>query len=537
MRLDTKKILIIFGITILIFLTLFGCTQIQNSPTTEDEQSGEVETVASESGNTQCKHILNNGNPQQKLNFVFISDGFSTEIEFLNRVEQFINLKNSDGKLSFLNFYPFSEFKNFYNIYTFYEPSIHWDCDAQVNMDVYHDLCADRLKVLDKVAEYCDWGLESDYLIILSNKNHRGWADSFGSAELEKVKHLNIPVLAVDSLEDMKKMFLHELLHSLGQLSDEYDDPGKEQYKPIAGIGAKNIDIEGCPKWCSGKMNTSSFAYFIYQEYLMCIDGLDIWDQADDKQFLNCATKTVEPLEMNNCLLGKQITDENIVACFRSTYHSDPDETVFSNCYIEGSRWVCNQGYAQNVDFGINCLSGNGCYWGAGGTNGFRSLSNSYMRDHQSGTVLLGHYNENTVLSNINQIIQERQIRISQLKLSILELSDSSFPTWWIKEVRHDPLQIPFKVTFKTLNQDNQAVIINNNFRNYVTSSSDGIINKNPENGNLELYFTYQLNEKIGQTKINREDFKDITFNIKYNNLEVTETYRFYPYDLTFQQI
>lgn len=527
MELNLKKILIILGIIILLALVLFGYTKITKEQSTEDGQRAETEQ------NKQCKQILSNGNPKQKLNFVFISDGFNTEAEFLNRVEEFISLKNSSDNLSFLNYHPFSQFKSFYNIYTFYEPSIDWGCDSGVNMNP-NDLCASRLTVLDKVAEYCNWGLESDYLIILSNKNYRSWADSFAPEQLEKVKHLGISTLSGEIL-DIKKMFLHELGHSLGELSDEYVDTIKDQYKPIAGIGAKNIDPEGCPSWCSGTLNTQNIFYETYTNYLECTAKLDKNNPGDDSDFMACFNAPFYPTTMNNCLsLAGTINDNTIIQCYRELYNSNVPQYVWDSCYNENGRFLCKN--QINVDLGINCLQGTGCYWPAGGMNGFRSLSNSLMRNHLESQNL-GPYNENVVMDNINRKIQERQLPINQIKFNILELSNSSFPLWWINANLGDPLQIPFKVIFKTLNQNDRTIIISNNFRNYLTSSSDGIINKNLETGNLELYFTYRLNPKISKTKINPGDFKDITFNIKYDNIEINKTYRFYVYDLTFQEI
>jgi len=186
---------------------------------------------------------------------------------------------------------------------------------------------------------------------------------------------------------------------------------------------------------------------------------------------------------------------------------------------------------------GINCLQGTGCYWPAGGMNGFRSLSNSLMRNHLKSQNL-GPYNEQVVIENINRKIQERQLPINQIELNILEFSNFSFPSWWANfnlEGRY--LRKPFKVIFKVVNQDNDTVIISNNYRNYVTASSVGLIFKNLETKNLELYFTYDLDEKNGQTQINPGNYQDITFIVKYDGVGVNKTYRFYLYNLTFEEI
>jgi len=482
----------------------------------------------------RCNRILFNGNPKQKLNFVFISDGFNTKIEFLNRVEEFISLNNLSDNLSFLNYYPLSQFKDFYNIYTFYDPSIDWGCDSGVSINS-NALCANKLTILDKVAEYCNWGLESDYLIILSNKNYRSWADSFGSEDLEKVKHLGISVLSGEIL-DVKKMFLHELGHSLGELSDEYVEIKKDQYKPIAGIGAKNIDPEGCPSWCSGTLNVNNMFFESYEDYVDCTVNLNINNPEDDSEFLACFNAPFYPTAMNNCLNQVRIVNDiTITQCYESLYNSSVPQQVWDMCSNENGRFLCQN--QPNIDLGINCLQGTGCYWPAGGMNGFRSLSNSLMRNHLKSQNL-GPYNEQVVIENINRKIQERQLPINQIELNILEFSNFSFPSWWANlnlEGRY--LRKPFKVIFKVVNQDNDTVIISNNYRNYVTASSVGLIFKNLETKNLELYFTYDLDEKNGQTQINPGNYQDITFIVKYDGVGVNKTYRFYLYNLTFEEI
>ncbi|MBU1203993.1 MAG: M64 family metallopeptidase [Nanoarchaeota archaeon] len=485
-------------------------------------------------GSEMCQGLIYKGEPSKKLNFVFISDGFVKKEDFLRKVEEFVSLNNPEDKLSFLNYYPYSEFRDYFNIFPFYNPEIDWGCDSVVNYIPFsHPLCADGPKVLDKLAEFCDWGLEADYLIFLSNKEYRSHATAVSPEELEKVKILAISTLSGDFVI-RKKVFLHELGHALGELSDEYVDIEKGQYKPEAMIGARNIDPEGCPSWCSGSLDKSNMFYESYANYVDCTVNLNVDDPDDNPDFMACFNARFYPTAMNNCLnQAGTINNLTITQCYETLYNSNIPPQVGDMCYNEHGRFLCKSVAAYQVDLGTGCIQGTGCYWPAGGMNGFRSIEESLMiNPDQVGVPFLGPYNEKLVIESINRRIQERQIRINQIKLNILELSNSSFPIWWINEI--DDLQIPFKVIFKTLNRDNQAVIINNNFRNYITQTDDGIINKNLATGNLELYFTYGLDGKVGQTQINPGDFKDIEFHVRYNDIEVRKTYRFYLFNLTF---
>ncbi len=289
-----------------------------------------------------------------------------------------------------------------------------------------------------------------------------------------------------------KLTLLHELGHSLGQLRDEYIEFAKGGYKPIflssAINGTGNIGSEGCPSWCSGEFNTDGPGFALYQEYKRCISELNI---------------------------------------------DNPDhDEMYKQCYYNAT----NAGLYL-IDIGKGCMNGTGCYWLAGATNGFRSIKNSLMYDGLS--FQLGAYNEQLVIKNINNLVNDKNKEISSIKLNLLDIKNNSFNSKWYYSTiynNHDN-PLPFKIEFKLLNQDDEPIIVMNNYRNYVLDSDTGLIFKNLETGNLELYFVYYLDSKHGQTEIEENESKDITFFVKYNNIEFNKTYKFYLYNLTFEDI
>jgi hypothetical protein len=444
-----------------------------------------------------CEKLIYNGDPKEKLNFVFISDNFTTKQEFLDKVEDFLNLNTPGDKTSFLNYYPYDKFKKDYNIYTFYNSSIDWGCTSSVDM-TQTSICRSEKYIIYELGKYCDMANESDYLIILSNKPYRSFASSYATIELPKVRRLALSVPTSSSKEStwfdieldlQKKMFLHELGHSLGDLSDEYLDYSKEQFRPIAGTRAKNIDVEGCPKWCSGVINTSDFRYPLYLDYKRCISNLENTGE-NNQAFIDC-------LNSANSING--------------------------------------------LNIGSNCISGTGCYWPANAVNGFRSVERSLMMSYFTSLHeppdYLGTYNERLVIESINQKVKDRQVNFNGLHLNILNLTRIDKPETGL---------IRFNVNLNIKNQNDDSIPIWYNGINYLFNFgnpdyldiySEGYALRELSTNNLNVIFNFYLQTKSGQTEILPSDFKDVRFFMKHNQIELDETYRFYVYNMTFVKI
>jgi hypothetical protein len=129
----------------------------------------------------------------------------------------------------------------------------------------------------------------------------------------------------VKTKENALHINMHELGHSFGGLDEGYSkgfpDITLEQYKNNylnnSNIAA-NWDIEGCPKWCSGKINTNSICYKDYLNY-------------------------------KNCLFSNQTkTDQEAGGCLENF------NNVLINKGIKIGPYAC--------DFGVNCLGDTNCW-------------------------------------------------------------------------------------------------------------------------------------------------------------------------------
>lgn len=507
-----KKSIFAFGFLVLVggavfayrvFFIQAGCgrcfqnVQSQKNEITENFPTPLVSVQTVKDDSFSCGDIIHSGNPSSKLNLVFISDDFSDKNEFLSNVRRFVGLNNENDNLAFLNYRPYNELKDKFNVFTFFDPSINWACDSSENLK-RNTPCLTEFTAFDILTKYCSWAPEADFLIMLSNKNYRASASHYLPEEFRKLRILRIPVATSGSSKSevekrlSQTILLHELGHALGDLSDEYIDFVKEGFKPVAGVNARNIDIEGCPKWCSGSLNTASPYYSKYTNYKSCVANLDVSRPLDSEKFR---------------------------ACFS-------DDAVTSR----------NSGDLPlaEADLGVGCYQGSGCFWTAGGTNGFRSMQNSLMR----GGTELGSYNENLVREAIEYKIKQKETEVSEIKLKIISINNDDFPRWWLNSnVYNNDLQpFPFKIEFILENQNQEKLFFPTNDRNYVVESSKGVISANLKTDSYEILYAHYPNSKQ-EIDIRENAFIDISLRIRFKEVNVEETYRFYLKSLTFEKI
>lgn len=133
---------------------------------------------------------------------------------------------------------------------------------------------------------------------------------------------------------------IHELGHAFGHLADEYvyNETAVSDYPSMW----PNADVIGCPKWCSGEINTEAPCYPIFSQYWQCI-----------QPYLS--------------------------------YSVPGREEALKNCYWTYERIMEEQfnSYLDYCDIGKDCLvvDGNtlGCYWFSGGITGFREMHSTIM--------------------------------------------------------------------------------------------------------------------------------------------------------------
>jgi len=141
-----------------------------------------------------------------------------------------------------------------------------------------------------------------------------------------------LSVILADPLDPfwIRSSINHELGgHGIGGLGDEYFS--YDTYKESWNIWP-NIDKVGCPKWCSGEINENQACYQTYLEWKECVEPY--FDQV-------CRNGGEE----YSC--GKS---EDIKVCSDNANQKEFDANrFFSSC-----------------DLGLDCITGTGCYWGAG---------------------------------------------------------------------------------------------------------------------------------------------------------------------------
>ena len=126
------------------------------------------------------------------------------------------------------------------------------------------------------------------------------------------------------------KMLVHEFGHAFANLSDEYSNT----MATMDLSNRPNVDITGCPTWCSGDLNTQVPRF------------------EDFNNFITCA--------------------KNITNNFEDYYQEDP--------YTGACGAIPSQYSFDETNIGVNCIDETGCYWNAKGITNYRSSQNSLMR-------------------------------------------------------------------------------------------------------------------------------------------------------------
>ncbi|MFH1170086.1 MAG: hypothetical protein V1704_00780 [Candidatus Vogelbacteria bacterium] len=398
-----------------------------------------------------CEMLVGKRDLKKTINFFFVAEKFadSDRNEFLNQINTFLGLSGNDP-LTVFQYTPFSEFRDNYTVKYQFIPDKDYECAPSIE-GTPNDrrFCFNTTVALQSLASSCgESAYETDFIVVLSKKSFRSSADAYTLEEIDPRTRILRLSLNLDDippekrervLGNFKKIVLHEFGHSLGSLSDEYIEYAKEGYKPIANIGAANIDIIGCPGWCSGQPNTASPYYDDYLSYQSCTANLNVMDSQDDDRFK---------------------------ACYES---------------------VSPEAFEQN--FGQSCQVGSGCFWGAGATNGFRSLQNSLMRNLTYPE--LGPVNEEMARVGIKNLVESRNMPIGNLTITPRE----------VRLIKATPStdgrsrQYQFRLEFDVMNQQGNPVLIKANQHNYDLSVSVGgqrwLVTRNLTDNNYYAFYDH----------------------------------------------
>ncbi|HDY73376.1 MAG TPA: hypothetical protein ENH86_02270 [Candidatus Jorgensenbacteria bacterium] len=269
-----------------------------------------------------CKPLVYKGSISNKINFVFIpAEEMQNEQELVNSVKDFFD-ENKES--SFYTIYPYSEYKDDFNF--FY-------------LDEYSNL--ENLRTIKRVLmEKCP-GLSSNiYQIISTGSQIRGTGHDY-LRTINKIGYQSISSYSKSNLHT----FLHEIGHSFGGLDEGYGKGFTYDLTSISGVTdykknyndnsdlPPNWDIEGCPKWCSGQINTNSVCYEDYISLKRCL----------------LSSETDNDKEAQDCVMA------------------------FDNT-LEGMRVMI---YPHECDFGINCVDNTNCWFVGNGY--FRAYARDLM--------------------------------------------------------------------------------------------------------------------------------------------------------------
>jgi len=267
-----------------------------------------------------CDNIIINGNSNDKLDVVFVPVGFNDTDEFNSLVMEHID---AEGEYNGTLYYdPFKTNRNKFNfLKTHHLPAeiennfMQWKC--QYSTSDYWYTCARNIK---------NWLSENncvyDKIIVIFNNippnTGGGWAEALNGTIAITIAREYPPFENQGHMETV-----HELAHLLG-LTDQV--VGATEFTGY-GVGIENIpncDVVGCPKWCQDYVKTPSG-----DAYILCKN----LSENDCKKNVNC--------------FWRNVTDE-----FYKTQCIPLDD---------------------DVNVGINCLEGVGCYHNCGGVGAWRS--------------------------------------------------------------------------------------------------------------------------------------------------------------------
>ena len=215
-----------------------------------------------------CKSLVYKGEVSEKINFVLIPPKEEdNEQELMDLLFTFFD---ESQEYSFYSVYPYSEHKEDFNI--FYLSEYDYLSDSTTSREIKQIL-----------KEKCPILSENIYQILSVTPlmNLFGTGSYFKS--ISKVKGNGFVLNRDKPYTDILHANLHEIGHSFGGLGEGYGKgffyPGiysypssyyKENYHDNSNLPA-NWDIEGCPKWCSGQINTNSLCYEDYVAYKECV--------------------------------------------------------------------------------------------------------------------------------------------------------------------------------------------------------------------------------------------------------------------------
>ncbi|MFH1978294.1 MAG: M64 family metallopeptidase [Candidatus Aenigmatarchaeota archaeon] len=206
-----------------------------------------------------CSSVIVNGDPEDKINIVFLSDNYRGVVKFISDVGDYVDL--SGVKNGLLSVEPFTSYRKDFNFYYITEIE-----DLGCSTDDGYILCDDNK--VKRVAASCP----HDYIIILRDYNG-----------FEAFKHLRssayLDVAAINTA-DNRLVLAHEFAHIFAGLADEYVTD------TFVSLGqTPNCDIEDCPKWYGQYDDVGCFSGCTNAEFYRSTENSIMKDYSKSSEF------------------------------------------------------------------------------------------------------------------------------------------------------------------------------------------------------------------------------------------------------------
>lgn len=169
----------------------------------------------------ECASIVYNGNPENKIDIVFLGYGYDNINDFSEDTSRYINN-------IFIKTEPFSKNKDLFNFYRI-------DDFGSLNCDIKNYIRCDDYKT-KLIASFCP----NDFIIVLADR-------SMIKDMLSPVRSAAFSNNAFINTADDEFVLMHEFGHIFSKLADEYVD--ENYYKDFDIVEFPNCDTAGCSKW------------------------------------------------------------------------------------------------------------------------------------------------------------------------------------------------------------------------------------------------------------------------------------------------
>ncbi len=235
-----------------------------------------------------CKEILRNGEREDKIDVVFVSDRYKYSDKDLwsQDVKDLLDIDAIKKGLLYVE--PMKSNKDKFNF---------WRYDLLGNefYNMEHQ-AINPIEIKQILEDDCK---DPDFIfLIIDNTDYPNFEGGLGGNSLAMVTRYRMDDLNTRAMA-------HEFGHAFANLGDEYENSVQmHDYTE-----RPNIDSEGCPKWCSGGLNKESDCYDEYIEFKNCLYNFtnDLTKQYDG----SCKYRWNLP----DCDLGKDCREETGCYC------------------------------------------------------------------------------------------------------------------------------------------------------------------------------------------------------------------------------